>query len=80
MARKFTPQGLLGGLALGAAIEVAKTGAGKLTQAVDAKMQAEFDKLAEIFNTKTLLFLLLRDLSMGLLPIFILAGLPVLFA
>jgi hypothetical protein len=42
-------------------------------------MQAEFDKLAEI-NTKTLLFLLLRDLAMGLLPIFILAGLPALFA
>ena len=79
MARKFTPQGLLGGLALGAAIEVAKTGAGKLTQAVDAKMQAEFDKLAEI-NTRTLLFWRLRDLSMWLLPIFILAGVPVLFA
>ena len=79
MARKLTPQGLLGGLALGAAIEVAKTGAGKLSEAVASKMQAEFDKLAEI-NTKTLLFLLLRDLAMGLLPIFILAGLPALFA
>jgi hypothetical protein len=35
--------------------------------------------LAEI-NTKTLLFLLLRDLLMGLLPLFILAGLPILLA
>ncbi len=77
MARKLTPQGLLGGIALGAAIEVAKTGAGKLTKAVDLKMQTEFDKLAKV-NTKTLLLLLSRDLSMGLMPIFILAGLPVL--
>ena len=79
MARKLTPQGLLGSLAFGAAIEVAKTGAGKLTEAVDAKMQEEFDKLAEI-NTRTLLFLLVRDLAMGLFPIFILAGLPIAFA
>ena len=79
MARKLTPQGLLGSLAFGAAIEVAKTGAGKLSEAVDAKMQEEFDKLAEI-NTRTLLFLLVRDLAMGLFPIFILAGLPIVFA
>ena len=79
MARKLTPQGLLGGIALGAAVEVAKAGAGKLTEVVDEKMQSEFDKLAEI-NTKTLLFLLLRDLLMGLLPLFILAGLPILLA
>ena len=78
MARKLTPQGLLGGIALGAAIEVAKAGAGKLSDTVDQKMQTEFDKLAEV-NTRTLLFLLTRDLAMGLLPIFILAGLPILF-
>lgn len=79
MARKLTPQGLLGGIALGAAIEVAKAGAGKLSETVDQKMQTEFDKLAKV-NTRTLLFLLLRDLAMGLFPIFILAGLPILFA
>ena len=78
MARKLTPQGLLGGIALGAAIEVAKAGAGKLSDTVDQKMQTEFDKLAEV-NTRTLLFLLTRDLAMGLFPIFILASLPILF-
>tara|TARA_B110000003_G_scaffold265538_1_gene291518 strand:+ start:1958 stop:2779 length:822 start_codon:yes stop_codon:yes gene_type:complete len=79
MARKLTPQGLLGGIALGAAIEVAKAGAGKLTEAADEKMQSEFDKLAKV-NTKTLLFLLARDIAMGLVPLFLLAGLPILFA
>ena len=76
--RKLSPQGLLSGLAIGAAVEVAKAGAGKITDKVDKKMQEEFDKIARV-NTLTLLKLLLRDLSMGILPLFILAYLPVLF-
>jgi len=76
-ARKLTPQGLLSGVAFGAAVEVAKVGAGKLTDSVDKKMQAEFDKIAEV-NTSTLLKLLMRDLSMGIVPLIILAYLPVL--
>tara|TARA_B100001142_G_C14273465_1_gene631854 strand:+ start:268 stop:1089 length:822 start_codon:yes stop_codon:yes gene_type:complete len=76
-ARKLTPQGLLSGIALGAAVEVAKVGAGKFTDSVDKKMQKEFDKIAEV-NTATLLKLLLRDLSMGILPLILLAYLPVL--
>ena len=44
--RRLTPQGLLSGIAFGAAIEVAKVGAGKLTDSVDKKMQKEFDKIA----------------------------------
>jgi hypothetical protein len=76
-ARKLTPQGLLSGVAFGAAIEVAKVGAGKLTDSVDKKMQEEFDKIAEV-NTSTLLKLLIRDLSMGIVPLIFLAYLPVL--
>ena len=37
----------------------------------------EFDKIAEV-NTLTLLKLLLRDLTMGILPLILLAYLPVL--
>jgi hypothetical protein len=76
-ARKLTPQGLLSGVAFGAAVEVAKVGAGKLTDSVDKKMQEEFDKIAEV-NTSTLLKLLIRDLSMGIVPLILLAYLPVL--
>ena len=76
-ARKLTPQGFLSGIAFGAAVEVAKAGAGKLTDSVDKKMQKEFDKIAEV-NTATLLKLLLRDLSMGIIPLILLAYLPVL--
>jgi len=76
-ARKLTPQGLLSGIAFGAAIEVAKAGAGKLTDSVDKKMQDEFDKIAQV-NTTTLLKLLLRDLTMGISPLILLAYLPIL--
>ncbi|MCH1423111.1 MAG: hypothetical protein L7U62_06445 [Candidatus Poseidoniaceae archaeon] len=76
-ARKLSPQYLLKGLAFGAAVEVAKAGAGKITDSVDKKMQQEFDKIAEV-NSTTLLKLLLRDLVMGIFPLLILAYLPVL--
>ena len=76
-ARKLTPQGLLSSLAIGAAIEAARTGASKLSDRIDAKMQEEFDKIARV-NTKTMLGLLVRDFAMGLLPLLALGLLPIL--
>ena len=76
-ARKLTPQGLLGSLAIGAAIEAARSGASKLSDRIDEKMQEEFDKIARV-NTKTMLGLLVRDFAMGLLPLLALGMLPIL--
>ena len=77
MAGRLTPQGLLGSLAIGAAVEAARTGAGKISDRIDEKMQEEFDKIAKV-NTKTLLSLLIRDLAMGILPLLALGILPLL--
>ena len=77
-ARKLTPAGLLSSVAVGAAIEVARTGAGKISDMVDDKMQEEFDKIAEI-QSRTLLILFIRDLSMSIIPLIALALLPVIF-
>ena len=74
---KLTPAGLLSSVAVGAAIEVARSGAGKLSDMVDNKMQEEFDKAAEI-NSKTLLILFIRDLFMGIAPIIALGLLPII--
>ena len=78
LTRKITPAGLLGSVALSASVQLAKTGAGKLSDAVDNRLQKEFDNIAQT-NTKTLLVLLIRDLLMGVLPIVALAVLPVMF-
>ena len=77
-ARKLTPAGLLSSVAVGAAIEVARSGAGKISDMVDNKMQEEFDKVAEI-NTRTLLILFTRDLFMGVAPLIVLGLMPVIF-
>ena len=77
MAGRLTPQGLLGSLAIGAALEAAKTGAGKISDRIDLKMQEEFDKIAQV-NSRTLLNLLIRDVAMGILPLFALAILPLI--
>ena len=77
-ARKLTPAGLLSSVAVGAAIEVARTGAGKISDMVDDKMQEEFDKIAEV-KSRTLLILFVRDLFMGIVPLIALALLPVIF-
>ena len=61
---KVHPRWLLGSLAIGAAVEAARTGAGKISDRIDEKMQEEFDKIAKV-NTKTLLSLLIRDLAMA---------------
>ena len=78
MAGRLTPQGLLGSLAIGAAIEAAKTGAEKISNRIDKKMQEEFDKIAKV-SSKTLLNLLFRDFAMGILPLLALGILPLLF-
>ena len=77
-ARKLTPAGLLSSVAVGAAIEVARTGAGKISDMVDDKMQEEFDKIAEV-KSRTLLILFVRDLFIGIAPLIALALLPVIF-
>ena len=76
LTRKITPAGLLGSVALSASVELAKSGAGKLSDAVDSRLQKEFDSIAQT-NTKTLMVLLLRDLMMGVVPVLALAALPV---
>ena len=83
MSGRLTPQGLLGSLgvhptAIGVMhfrMKHPKTGAGKISDRIDQKMQEEFDKIAQV-NSKTLLNLLIRDFAMGILPIFALALLP----
>ena len=77
MARKLTPAGLVSSIAISAAIEVARVGAGKISDKVDTKLQDEFDKISKV-NTKTLMVLLLRDLLMGLVPLLILAYVPII--
>ena len=77
MARKLTPAGLVSSIAIGAAVEVARVGAGKLSDKVDTKLQDEFNKISKV-NTKTLMLLLLRDLLMGLVPLLILAYIPII--
>lgn len=75
--RKLSPLGLVASVATSASVELARVGAGKITDAVDNRLQKEFDNIAKT-NTKTLLMLLIRDLLMGILPIIFLVLLPVL--
>jgi hypothetical protein len=76
-ARKFTPAGLVSAVATGAAIEVARMGADKVSDMIDERMQEEFEKIAET-NSTTLLFLFMRDLAMGIIPIVILWSTPLI--
>ena len=68
---------MVGSIATSATIELGRDVAGKITDAVDERLQTEFDNMAKT-NTKTLLMLLIRDLLMGVLPIVFLFSLPVL--
>ena len=77
LLRKLTPAGLATAVASGAAIEVARIGAGKVSDMIDEKMQEEFDKFAES-NTDTLIVLLLRDFIMSLAPLLALWLIPLL--
>ena len=76
--RSLTPAGLLGSVALGASVEMARAGAGKISDAVDRKLQQEFENIAKV-NTKQLIWLFVRDLFMGIVPLIALALLPVIF-
>ena len=73
--RSITPAGLLSSIALGASVEMARVGAGKISDAVDKKLQQEFENIAKV-NTKHLIWLFIRDLLMGLAPLVALWLLP----
>ena len=77
LLRRFTPAGLATVVATGAAVEVARLGAGKVTDMIDDKMQQEFDKIAES-STDKLVVLLLRDFVMGLAPLVALWLIPII--
>ena len=77
ITRKLSPLGLVASVAASASIELARLGAGKISDAVDERLQKEFDNIAKT-NSKTLIQLLIRDLLMGIIPILFLAYLPVL--
>ena len=76
--RKLSLSGLAVGAATGVAVEAAKYGAEKLVDKMDEKMQAEFDKISQA-NSRTLLSLWVRDITMGLGPLIILWLIPNLF-
>ena len=75
--RSITPAGLLGSVALGASVEMARAGAGKISDAVDKKLQREFENIAKV-NTKHLIWLFIRDLLMGIAPLLVLGLLPLI--
>jgi hypothetical protein len=77
-ARKLSPGTLLASVAVGAAIEGARAGAGKVSDLIDEKMQEKFNEIAKT-NSSNLLLLFLRDLFMGVLPIVYLAALKQFF-
>ena len=76
--RKLSPAGLLTSVAVGAAIEAARAGAGKVSDIIDERMQEEFDKVAKT-STKSMLVLFLRDFSMAISPLVLFAMLPIVF-
>ena len=76
-ARKLTPTGLVGAVATGAALELSRRGAGMVSDKIDSKMQDEFEKIS-IANSKTLMFLFLRDFAMGIAPLLALWLVPLL--
>lgn len=75
LTRKITPAGLLSSVALGAAIEVGKISAGKLSDVVDKRLQQEFEERTNT-QSKTLIILFIRDMGMGIFPLAILALVP----
>ena len=75
LARKFTPAGLVSSVAMGAAIEAGKIGAGKFSDVVDKKLQKEFEERTNT-QSKTLILLFIRDMVMGIFPLVVLAFVP----
>jgi hypothetical protein len=68
-ARKLTPAGLVSSVAMSAAVEGARYGVGKVSDKIDEKLQQEFDKVAKA-NSSTVVVIFLRDVAMGLFPLF----------
>lgn len=77
-ARKFTPAGLVSAVAVSASVEIAKAGAGKVTEIVDQRLQEEFDKIKRA-NSKTIIHIFVRDLAMALFPLLAIAFAAYLF-
>ena len=75
MTRKFTPAGLVSSVAMGAAIEVGKIGAGKFSDVIDKKLQQEFEERTNT-QSKTLVVLFIRDMAMGIFPLLVLGFVP----
>ena len=75
LARKLSPAGLVSSVALGAAVEVGKIGAGKFSDVVDKKLQKEFEERTNT-QSKTLVLLFIRDMAMGVFPLVVLAIVP----
>ena len=75
LTRRLTPAGLLSSVALGAAVEVGKIGAGKFSDVVDKKLQREFEERTNT-QSKTLILLFIRDMAMGVFPLAVLAFVP----
>jgi hypothetical protein len=67
-ARKFTPAGLVGAVATGAAIELTRRGAGVVSDKIDDKMQEEFNKFS-VATSNTVLQMFIRDFVLGMLPL-----------
>lgn len=76
-ARKLTPAGLVSSVAISAAMEAARFGAGKVSDKIDEKLQAEIDAMAKE-SSATLLKLFLRDVAMGVIPLIALGTLPMM--
>ena len=77
LTRKITPQGLAAAVAWSAAEELARRGAGKLSDRLDEHIEASAVVLVRR-SSRTALLLACRDLVMGLLPLLVLALLPAL--
>ena len=67
-ARKITPAGLVSSVAMSAAVEGVRYGAGKVSDKIDDKLQEEFDKVSKA-NSSTVIVIFLRDVAMGLYPL-----------
>ena len=76
-ARKFTPAGLVGAVASGAAVELTRRGAGVVSDKIDDKMQEEFNKFS-VATSNTVLQMFVRDFILGMLPLVALWLIPTL--
>ena len=76
-ARKFTPAGLVGAVATGAAVELTRRGAGVVSDKIDDKMQEEFNKFS-VATSNTVLQMFMRDFILGILPLVALWLIPTL--